>query len=117
MQTPRHIWITRKELVIDCAGDELALIVGRLGADIQTVNRKYRHEIEGMRNQSDQDRQKTEEGKRVDDARIRQVIEELRLPEQVTAKDLNAINYPNAHHGYRSRYLRLLRFRAGGRPL
>ena len=81
MPTPRHIWVANRELVIDCACDELALIVDRVCADIQIVNRKYRHEIEGIRNRSDHDRQKAEEGKRVDDARIRQAIEELQFPE------------------------------------
>jgi hypothetical protein len=80
MQNPRHIWINHQELAIDCSGEELALIVERLGADIRIVNRKYRQEIESGRNQTEQEKQQVMEEKRVDAAAIRKVIDELNLP-------------------------------------
>lgn len=80
MQNPRHIWINHQELAIDCSGEELALIVERIGADIQIVNRKYRKEIESGRNKTEQEKQQVVEEKRVDAAFIRKVIDELNLP-------------------------------------
>jgi hypothetical protein len=80
MQNPRHIWISSNDLVIDCPGRELGLIVERVGADIQTVNRKYRKEVESNRKKTEQERERALEDKRVDDASIRKVIDELRLP-------------------------------------
>jgi hypothetical protein len=81
MQNPRHIWINSKDLVIDCPGDELALIVGRLGEDIQIVNRKYRKEVKSEREKTESERQQALEEKRIDDAFIRKVIDELKLPD------------------------------------
>ena len=80
MQNPRHIWIKNRELVIDCLGDELALILERVGEDIQIVNRKYRKEIKSKRERTESERQQALEEKRVDDAFIRKVIDELKLP-------------------------------------
>jgi hypothetical protein len=80
MQNPRHIWVKGMELAIDCPGKELALIVERVGADIQTVNRKYRDEVEGQGKRTEQEKQQAVEEKRVDDAYIRKVIDELKLP-------------------------------------
>ena len=80
MQNPRHIWISSSELVIDCPGRELALIVERIAADIQTVNRKYRKEIETNRKKTEQEREQALEEKRIVDASIRKVIDELKLP-------------------------------------
>jgi hypothetical protein len=81
MQNPRHIWVNGSELVIDCSTKELALIVNRVGADIQTVNRKYRKEVEVTRKRTSQEREQANEEKRVDDASIRKVIDELKLPD------------------------------------
>jgi hypothetical protein len=80
MQNPRHIWISNSDLVIDCPGRELGLVVERVGADIQTVNRKYRKEVESNRKKTEEEREQALEDKRVDDASIRKVIDELRLP-------------------------------------
>jgi hypothetical protein len=80
MQNPRHIWINHQQLAIDCSGEELALIVERVGADIQIVNRKYRQEIENRRDKTEQERQQAVEEKRVDAASIRKVIDQLNLP-------------------------------------
>lgn len=80
MQNPRHIWVKGQELAIDCPGKELASIVDRVGADIQIVNRKYRGEIEGQSKRTEQEKQLAMEEKRVDDASIRKVIDELKLP-------------------------------------
>jgi hypothetical protein len=80
MQSPRHIWISNSDLVIDCPGKELALIVERVGADIQVVNRKYRKEVESSLKKTEPERQQALEEKRVDDAFIRKVIDELKLP-------------------------------------
>jgi len=79
-QNPRHIWINHSNLVIDCPGEELGLIVERLGADMQIVNRKHRKEIESSRNKTAHERQQDVEEKRVHDASIRKVIDELNLP-------------------------------------
>ncbi|MGA9771487.1 MAG: hypothetical protein WBV94_20815 [Blastocatellia bacterium] len=80
MQNPRHIWIKRRELVIDCPGDELGLVVGRVCEDIQIVNRKYKKEIQSKKERTESERQQELEEKRVDDAFIRRVIDELKLP-------------------------------------
>jgi hypothetical protein len=89
MQNPRHIWINGKDMVIDCPGDEVALIVGRLGEDIQIVNRKYKKEVKSKRERTEPERRQALEEKRVDDAFIRKVIDELKLPDQT------AVNSPN----------------------
>jgi hypothetical protein len=80
MQNPRHIWISGSDLVIDCPDRELALIVERIVADIQTVNRKYRKECGSNRKKTEQEREQTLEKKRVVDASIRKAIDELKLP-------------------------------------
>lgn len=80
MQNPRHIWVNSSELVIDCPSQELALIVDCVGADIQIVNRKYRKEVKSKREKTEPERQQALEEKRVDDASIRKVIDELNLP-------------------------------------
>jgi hypothetical protein len=80
MQNPRHIRVNSRELVIDCAGEELALMVERVGADIQIVNRKYRKEIESNREKTEPEKRQAVEKKRSDDASIRKVIDELKLP-------------------------------------
>jgi hypothetical protein len=80
MPNPRHIWVNSKELAIDCPSRELALIVERVGSDIQTVNRKYRKEVESSRKKTVPERQKAEEEKRVDDNSIKEAIDELKLP-------------------------------------
>lgn len=80
MQNPRHIWIKNREMVIDCPGAELALIVGRVCEDIQIINRKYRKEINSKGEKTELERQQTLEEERVDDAFIRKVIDELKLP-------------------------------------
>ena len=79
-QNPRHIWVNSQELAIDCPGDELALIVERVGADMQIVNRKFRNEIASNQIKTAPEKQLAVEEKRVDDAAIRKVIEELTLP-------------------------------------
>ena len=80
MQNPRHIWINREELAIDCASKELALIVERIGTDIQTANRKYRNEVESSRQKTEPERHRAEEKKRVDESSIKKAIDELKLP-------------------------------------
>jgi hypothetical protein len=80
MQNPRHVRVNSRELIIDCPGEELALIVERVGADIQIVNRKYRKEFEDIREKTEPERQQAVEKKRFDDASIRKVIDELKLP-------------------------------------
>jgi hypothetical protein len=80
MQAPRHIWINHQELAIDCSVEELALIVERVGEDIQIVNRKYRKEIETDREKTEQEQQLVVEEKRADDASVKRVIDELILP-------------------------------------
>lgn len=81
MQNPRHIEINNQELVIDCSGQELALIVERVGKDIQVVNRKYRKEIDADRKKTAQEKQQAIEENRVNAASIKRVIDELTLPE------------------------------------
>jgi hypothetical protein len=81
MQNPRHIWVKGKELVIDCPGEELAEIVERLGVDIQIVNRKYRKEIENTLARTNREDSQAEEDKRLDEASLRKIIDELELPE------------------------------------
>src|ERR1044072_1365933 len=81
MQNPRHIWVNSSELVIDCSSKELASIVDRVGADIKTVNRKYRKGIEDELKRTDSERDQADEEKCVDDASIRKAIDELKLPE------------------------------------
>ena len=81
MQNPRHIWVNSSELVIDCSSKELALIVDRVGADIQTVNRKYRKEVEGISKRTAQEREQADEEKSVNDASIRKAIDDLKLPD------------------------------------
>lgn len=80
MQNPRHIWVKSKELVIDCHSQELAVIVECLGVDIQIVNRKYRKEIENMLARTNQEDVQAGEDKRIDDASIKKIIDELELP-------------------------------------
>ena len=80
MQNPRHIWVNSSELVIDCSSKELALIVERVGTDIQTVNRKYRNEVESSQHKTEPERNQADEKKRVDDNSIRKAIDELKLP-------------------------------------
>jgi hypothetical protein len=80
MQNPRHIWVKNRKLVIDCPGEELALIVERVGADIQTVNRKYRKEVESSQKRTEKEMQQAVEEKRVVDASILKAIDELKLP-------------------------------------
>jgi hypothetical protein len=80
MQNPRHIWIKNRELVIDCPPDELSLVAGRVGEDIHIVNRKYKKEIKGKREMTESERHQAMEEKRIDDALIRKVIDELELP-------------------------------------
>jgi hypothetical protein len=80
MQNPRHIWVKGNELAIDCPSKELALIVYRVCAYIKIENRKYRDEVEGQGKRTDQEKQLAVEEKRVDDASIRKVIDELKLP-------------------------------------
>jgi len=81
MQSPRHIWIKHSELAIDCSGKELGAIVERVGADIQTVNRKFRKEVENKQEKTEPEIEQAAEEKRVDDASIRKVIDELKLPD------------------------------------
>ncbi len=81
MQSPRHIWVKRSELVIDCPSKELASIVQRVGADIQIVNRKYRKEVESRRDKTEKERQQAADEKSVDDASIRKIIDDLKLPD------------------------------------
>jgi hypothetical protein len=80
MQSPRHIWVNSREMAIDCPGKELALIVERVGIDIEIVNRKYRKEVEIIRNKTEQEKQQAEEEKCADVASIKRVIDELKLP-------------------------------------
>jgi hypothetical protein len=80
MQNPRHIWVNDKDLVIDCPGSELALILDRVSADIQIVNRKYRKEAQGNQKKTEQEKRRAVEEKRVDDDAIRKAIDELELP-------------------------------------
>src|ERR1044071_9531081 len=80
MQNPRHIWVNSSEMVIDCSSKELALIVDSVGADIQTVNRKYRKRIEDELKRTDRERDQADEEKSVDDASIRKAIDDLKLP-------------------------------------
>jgi hypothetical protein len=80
MQTPRHIWIDQNELAIDCACDELASIVERVGEDIRIVNRKFKKEVEMNLGKTEQERYQDVEKKRLDDASIRKIIDELSLP-------------------------------------
>jgi hypothetical protein len=80
MQNPRHIWVKGKELVMDCPGGELALIVERVGLDMQIVNRKYRKEIENTPARTYQEDAQAVEDKRVDVASIKKIIDELELP-------------------------------------
>jgi hypothetical protein len=81
MHNPRHIWVNSSELVIDCPSKELALIADRVSADIQTVNRKYRKEVEDVLKKTDRERDQADEEKCVDDASIRKAIDELKLPD------------------------------------
>lgn len=81
MQSPRHIAINNQELVIDCSAKELASIVGRVGEDIQIVNRKYRKEMDMEREKTAQEKQLDIEEKRVNTASIKRVIDELTLPD------------------------------------
>ena len=80
MQTPRHIWVKGEDLIIDCHSEELALIVECLGADIQIVNRKYRKEIENNLAKSAQEKAQAVEDKRIDDAMVKKILNELVLP-------------------------------------
>ena len=80
MQNPRHIRIKNRELAIDCPADELSLIVGRVGEDIHIVNRKYKEEIKSRRDRTESESHQAMEVKRIDDALIRKVIDELKLP-------------------------------------
>jgi hypothetical protein len=80
MQTPRQIWVKSKDLIIDCHSQELALIVEHLGVDIQIVNRKYRKEIENKLARSSQENAQAVEDKRIDDAMIKKILDELELP-------------------------------------
>jgi hypothetical protein len=79
-KNPRPIWVNRSELVLDCPLDELALLVERVGADIQIVNRKYRKEVETTAARTDQENEQAVEEKRVDAASIKKIIDELVLP-------------------------------------
>jgi len=81
MQAPRHIAINDQELVIDCSGKELALIVGRVVEDIQIVNRKYRKEVDTDGKKTAQEKQQAVEEKRLNVASIKRVIDELTLPD------------------------------------
>jgi hypothetical protein len=80
MQSPRQIWVNSREMAIDCPGKELALIVERVGIDIEIVNRKYRKEVENIREKTEVERQQAERQKCADDALIKKVIDELKLP-------------------------------------
>ena len=80
MQNPRHIAINDQELVIDCSGEELALIVGRVVEDIQIVNRKYRKEVDTDQEKTAQEKQQAIEEKRLNAASIHRIIDELILP-------------------------------------
>ena len=80
MQNPRHIWVNDDNLVIDCPGGELSLIVDRVGADIEIVNRKYRKEVQGNEEKTEHERRQAVEEKRIDDAALRKIINELKLP-------------------------------------
>lgn len=91
MQNPRHIWVNGRNLVIDCPVKELALIVDRVGADIQIVNRKYRKEVESKREKTEPERQQALEEKRLGDAFIRKVIDDLKLPGQTLVNDPDRI--------------------------
>jgi hypothetical protein len=79
-QNPRPIWVNQGELAIDCAPDELALLIDRVGADMQIVNRKYRKEVETTLARTNQEKEQAVEEKRVDEATIKRVIDELVLP-------------------------------------
>lgn len=81
MQNPRHIWIKKSELVIDCPVEELMSIVERVGADIQIVNRKYRNEIERKHGKTDREIEQAAEEKRADEDSIKKTIDALRLPD------------------------------------
>ena len=80
MQSPRPIWIKSKELIVDCRVDELAFIVECIGVDIQIVNRKYRKEVGNIRARTNQENEQAVEDKRVDEASVKKVIDELTLP-------------------------------------
>jgi hypothetical protein len=80
MQSPRPIWIKNKELVIDCRIEELPLIIERLGVDMQIVNRKYHKEMENTLARTNQQSEQAVEDKRIDEASIKKILEELTLP-------------------------------------
>ena len=80
LQSPRPIWIKGKELVMDCRIEELALIVERVGIDMQIVNRKYRKEVENTLARTNQESEQAVKDKRLDEASVKRIIDELTLP-------------------------------------
>jgi hypothetical protein len=80
MQRPRPIWIKNEELVIDCRIEELPLIIECVGVDIQIVNRKYRKEVENTMARTNQESEQAVEDKRVDEASVKKILDELTLP-------------------------------------
>jgi hypothetical protein len=91
MHSPRHIWVNNREMAIDCPGNELALIVERVGIDIEIANRKYRKEVENISKKTELEMRQAEEEKCADAASIKKVIDELKLPGQVSAGELSKI--------------------------